>query len=202
MTDLKSTYNKIAKDWSNDHAVDTWWIGSTDAFCKLLRPGATVLDIGCGAGYKTKYLTDRGLRACGADFSEEMIKSAKNKFPELDFRVHDIFDIDKFGQKFDAVFAQAVILHVPKKQVRDVLEKMKSILNDGGLIYIAVKKMRDGGLEEEVYKENDYGYEYERFFSFFSEQELRDHFEAIGMEVIWETVTNSGRTDWIQMVGT
>ena len=27
--DLKSTYNDVAKDWSEDHKNDTWWIAGT-----------------------------------------------------------------------------------------------------------------------------------------------------------------------------
>ncbi len=57
--DLKSTYNKIAKDWMEDHHGDTWWINGIDKFISLLQPGDSILDVSCGAGEKSKYFTNR-----------------------------------------------------------------------------------------------------------------------------------------------
>ena len=78
-TNLKNTYNKIAEEWVKDHDKDTWWQEGTDAFLSLLPKGSTVLDVGCGGGIKTKYIADKGFKAAGIDFSEEMIKVAKRE---------------------------------------------------------------------------------------------------------------------------
>lgn len=82
---LKETYNRIAEDWATDHAADTWWIEGTDKFCSFLEPGASVMDVGCGAGLKTKFLSDRGFQARGSDFAPKMIEAAKRKYPGLRF---------------------------------------------------------------------------------------------------------------------
>ena len=203
--DLRSTYDRIADDWAKDHAVDTWWIEGTDKFCSQLWPGAAVLDVGCGAGFKTNYLAEKGFDVTGFDFSEKMIAAAKRKYPKLRFEVADIYDVDRFNGKFDAVFAQAVLLHVPKSRIPEVIEKMMSRLNAGGLLYIAVKEKREGDAEEEVKRENDYGYDYERFFSYFEKKELRDHFKKAGMELIWESLKDSNSSsrprNWLQAIG-
>jgi hypothetical protein len=49
--------------------------------------------------------------------------------------------------------------------------------------------------------ENDYGYEYKRFFSYFFPGELKEYVKASGFEVVFEdisTATNS--TGWIQII--
>jgi len=51
---LRNTYNKIAKDWNKDHSGDDWWIKGADNFLSILPKGASVIDIGCGGGYKSK----------------------------------------------------------------------------------------------------------------------------------------------------
>lgn len=73
---LKETYNKIADDWFKDHKVDDWWVEGTDQFISLLKPGASVLDVGCGAGLKSKYLSEKGLQVVGIDFSDKFIERA------------------------------------------------------------------------------------------------------------------------------
>lgn len=199
--DLKATYNKIAEDWFKDHDDDTWWQEGTEKFLAELSKSATILDVGCGAGLKSRYLASRGFRVTGIDFSEKMIEIARRESPEILFDVVDVYELDSYPKSFDAVFAQAVLLHIPKNRVREVLLKLKEKINSNGLLYIAVKGMRDDGVEEATKKEEDYGYEYERFFSFFTLPELEGYLQELDMEVIWKTSTTSGRAEWLQIVG-
>jgi SAM-dependent methyltransferase len=198
---LKEVYNKIAEDWNNDHSGDDWWIEGADIFLSLLPSGAKILDLGCGGGYKTKYIKDKGFTVEGIDFSESMIKIAKEKFLDINFKVVDVYNLDKYHKTFNGIFAQAVLLHIPKKRIIEVLKKIKSKLENNGLLYIAVKEIRDNGIEEEIRMEDDYGYEYKRFFSYFSLNELRDYFGKIGLKIVSEKVIKSGRTNWINIIG-
>jgi SAM-dependent methyltransferase len=198
--DLKSTYNKIAKDWAGDHHDDTWWIEGTDKYLSLLGPRALILDVGCGAGIKSGYMAGKGFGVTGIDFSEEMIKIAGRRVPSGKFLVKDIRRPLELDAAFDGVFAQAVLLHFFKKEVPGVLENIIAPLKTGGYFYLAVKEVRPGGKEEEVVKEEDYGYEYERFFSYFRPEEIEDYVEGTGVKIVYQTVNSSGRTNWIQII--
>jgi len=199
--DLKDTYNKIAKDWNGDHIIDTWWFSGTDKFLSLLPKEASILDVGCAGGFKTNYIKEKGFNVEGIDFSEEMIKDAQERFKGINFEVRNVYDLDKINKTYDGIFSQAVLLHIPKKDILEILEKIKSKLNKGGFAYIAVKEKKDGGVEEEIKKENDYGYEYERFFSYFSLDELKNYFKELNMEVVYEKIESSGRANWINIIG-
>ncbi|MDD5489924.1 MAG: class I SAM-dependent methyltransferase [Candidatus Moranbacteria bacterium] len=155
--DLKDTYNKIAKDWHKDHSRDEWWVEGTDKFISSLKENDLVLDVGCGAGTKSKYLIGKKIRVIGIDFSEEMIKIAKKEVPAGRFEVLDLDDIESLPELFDGIFMQAVLLHVPKKEVVSKLRKAVKRLKKGGYLYIAVKEKRRDGPEEEIVSENDYG---------------------------------------------
>ena len=50
-----------------------------------LRPGDSVLDLGCGDGITAGPLIAHGLRYTGVDASEEMVAAARRRHPELDF---------------------------------------------------------------------------------------------------------------------
>lgn len=201
MMDLKETYNKIAEDWVADHDKDIWGKAGADMFLSFLPKGATVLDVGCGGGIKTNYIAKQGYEASGVDFSEKMIEIAKRDYPSLEFNVLDMYDIDIYPKMVDGIFVQAALLHIKKDRVLEVLRKMKDKLNPGGVIYIAVKAMRDNGIEEEMKTENDYGYDYERFFSYFSLTELKDYFNQLDLELVWEGDADTSVTHWLQVVG-
>lgn len=202
---LRDTYDKIAESWHKDHQRDDWWQEGTNQFISYLKNGASVLDVGCGGGTKSNYLASKGLDVLGIDFSDNMIGIASREVPNARFLVMDIKEIENLNENFDGIFMQAVLLHVPKNEVDGVLRKAVTKLNPGGSLYIAVKEKMEGGVDEEVKEENDYGYEYKRFFSYFSVDELRQRLQNIGLEIVYEDVKPPSRTarksNWLQIVG-
>lgn len=198
---LKETYNLIAKDWHQDHKEDDWWLEGTDKFISFMKPGALVLDAGCGGGTKSKYLANKELQVIGVDFSEKQIDIAKKEAPTATFLVCDLKDIDKLNYQFDGVFAQAVLLHFPKKEIDSILTKFSSRLKDAGYLYVAVKEQKPGVAEEEVKTDDNYGYPYERFFSYFKRDEVESFIKNAGFEIVYSNVETSGKTNWIQVIG-
>ena len=198
--DLKSTYNYIAEDWTKDHENDTWWIACTDKFASYLKQGRSVLDVGCASGMKSEYLAKKGFVVTGVDFSGKMIELAQKRMPSRFFFVRDINEPLNLKSKFDGIFAQAVLLHVPKNNIKKVLGNLLELLKSNGYIYIAVKKVNEGQIEEQVIKENDYGYEYERFFSFYTLDEMRGYLEEFGLKIVYSDVISTGKTEWIQVI--
>jgi|SRR3989344_5479509 len=200
---LKETYNKIAKEWHNDHQTDDWWVSGTDKFIELIKPRGLVLDVGCGGGTKSKYLISRGLKVVGIDISENMINIAKTEVPEGKFIVMDLTEVGDLEDMFDGIFMQAVLLHIPKKDVPNILKSVISKLKSGGYLYIAVKEKMPSGVEEEIKIENDYGYDYERFFSYFTVEELEKYFKDLKLEIVFvkNSPSKNGDRAWIKIIG-
>lgn len=197
---LKETYNKIAADWHQDHLNDDWWIAGVDKLISFLKPEGTILDIGCAGGLKSKYFADKGFKVVGIDLSDKMIEIAKREEPELTFFTLGLEDVDKLDYFFDGIIMQAVLLHVQKEEVEGNLRKIISKLNIGGYLYITVKESIPGKPEEEVKTENDYGYDYQRFFSYFTKDEIEKHMTNLGMQIIFSDVTACGKTNWIRVI--
>lgn len=98
---------------------------------KLLAPetGENILDLGCGTGDLSEIIRKSGAHVLGIDSSEEMIKRAREKYPHIDFKVASA-DNFSFEKKFDAVFSNATLHWVLKKE--QTVDCVYNSLNDGG----------------------------------------------------------------------
>lgn len=67
--------------------------------------GKRILDFGCGKGDFYQFLKGKGIHVeyHGCDINEKLIALAKQKFPDIDFRVVDM-DKDALGEDFDYIF--------------------------------------------------------------------------------------------------
>lgn len=83
-------------------------------------PGEQILDIGCGTGHLTAKIAISGAQVTGVDRSPEMIRRAREAYPEMRFEVADAANIP-LETLFDAVFSNAT-LHWIKEPGRVVSE--------------------------------------------------------------------------------
>ena len=198
---LRDTYDRIAGDWARDHEGDTWWREGAARFASLLPTGPRVLDAGCGAGQKARFFEERGAHVLGIDFSEKLLEIARQTAAASDFRLLDLRDIRTLSEVFDGVFAHASLLHIPKDETFVVMEGMASRLVPRGLLYVAVKSQRPGHPQEEIVTENDYGYDYDRFFSYYTLDEMRTHVDRLGLSLLHAEVAPApAKGVWLQII--
>ena len=131
----------------------------------------------------------------------ELIEIAKRETPSGKFFAMHINEADKLEEKFDGIFMQAVLLHIHKKDAKKTIKKLLDKLKLGGYLYIAVKEKKSGGADEEIKTENDYGYPYERFFSYFTLDEIKNLMKELELEISYENISSFGHTRWIQVIG-
>lgn len=105
----------------------------------------TILDLGCGTGRHTVYLTELGFKVYGIDISPEAIKMADSALKEKNLSA-DLITGSIYGRLpyednfFDAVIAVRVIHHEKIENIRKTINEMERILKSGGLVFITVKK--------------------------------------------------------------
>ena len=106
-------------------------------FDTYLRLGTTILDLGVGAGRTTPHLSSIASRYVGVDYSEEMIRACRTRFPHLQFNVADATDLSQFADaSFDAiVFSYNGLDCLPHEKREDCLRECHRILKPGG-VYI------------------------------------------------------------------
>ncbi len=175
----RDSYNKICDKWSEYRAksrINTCIV----EFVKHLKPGARVLDIGCGSGYPiATYLSEQGFVVTGIDISEKMIEKAQAlNLKNADFWVEDILTFHPTG-KYDAIIAFDSIWHVPQEQQRDVYRIVANLINDGGYFLFTHGKTQ-GSVSGQMFGE-------EFYYSALDACRVRELLNENGFEIIlWE----------------
>lgn len=98
-----------------------------------------IADLGCGPGNSTQVLAGKFKNAyiLGVDNSENMITAAREKYPDLDFCIHDISsELSGMDHDFDVVFSNACIQWVPDH--KSLIPEMLSLLKEGGTLAVQI----------------------------------------------------------------
>jgi SAM-dependent methyltransferase len=97
----------------------------------------TVLDIGCGNGYASDYFTKHGKKVTANDYG--LSPNFKDTMAE-NVIIGDFNKID-FGCQFDAIWCAHCLEHQLNVQV--FLEKIHSLLHEGGVLAITVPPLKN-----------------------------------------------------------
>jgi len=147
-------------------------------FMKEIKPNGKILDLCCGPGRDSRFLSERGYDVLGVDLSPNMIEKAEKVAPKAKFKVMNLLELDFPPDSFDGVFFCAGLLAVPRKHSFDILKKIHFILADKGVLFISVKEGTGEGFKFRK------GVNVEKFYSFYTKEELEEMFGRIGFEIL------------------
>ncbi len=100
-----------------------------------IKPGTTVLELGCGSGSLTALLIRRGAIVKGVDQSEAMLRRARRRAPEASFARCDMLDF-KSREKFDRVLLAFVLHHMESDDRLATLSLTRKLLRSEGFVGI------------------------------------------------------------------
>jgi SAM-dependent methyltransferase len=106
-------------------------------FQKHLRPGARILEAGCGMGRWVIHLNRLGHEVVGIDYSESAIRSIGEYDKALRIDLGDVMELPYDDDSFDAYLSFGVIEHVDENRDR-ILKEAHRILRPGGVIIVSV----------------------------------------------------------------
>ncbi|OWV78411.1 SAM-dependent methyltransferase [Rhizobium sp. R634] len=108
-----------------------------DTFLAGQAPGASILELGCGAGQDSAYMLQQGFDVTPTDGSAELARQAEARIGRP-VRVMLFQDLDA-EDAYDGVWAHASLLHVPRPELSDIFARIRRALRPGGLLHASFK---------------------------------------------------------------
>lgn len=132
--DIVAFFDRLAPQWDAD------MIRYDDVIDKILdiaqvRSGVDVLDVACGTGVLfPDYLKRNVGSLTGIDISSEMVKIAREKFPDVQVLCGDVEDA-KFQKQFDCIVVYNAFPHFPDPE--KLIATLSGMLKQGGTLTVA-----------------------------------------------------------------
>jgi SAM-dependent methyltransferase len=98
------------------------------------NPPFTILDLGCGPGRDLKTFAALGHEAIGGEGGAVFAAQAR-QYSDCDVWEQDLLRLALPAARFDGVFANAVLFHVPTQELPRVLGELRATLKPGGVLF-------------------------------------------------------------------
>lgn len=175
-----------------------------DKFLSYLPKNPKILDAGCGPGRDCGIFNKLGAQITGLDISEGLLKVARARNPDVPFVKGDFLNLPFENESFDGIWAHAALVHLESiDQVKKAIQEFKRVLKLKGILHVYVKE-QTGNQKTAVV--NDKLTNHDRFFRYYSQNELKTYLENEGFIIKEQTQREDfyGRADvrWICIFAT
>jgi ubiquinone/menaquinone biosynthesis C-methylase UbiE len=143
---LKARYDEIALSGDERTTACDFQLRELeiDLGREYIRDGDAVLDVGCGPGVALRdYASNRRIRACGIDYSENMIEAARRNLaetaPELgvEFEVASVTELPYGDGEFDVVTSHRCLMALLEwERQQEALRDIHRVLKPGGTLVL------------------------------------------------------------------
>lgn len=172
----------LVKDRTVGHyeqSAQTFWEGTRDhdvsqnvaALLRHIEAEApyAILDVGCGPGRDLVTFRDLGHAPVGLDGSPTFVRMAR-EHAGCEVLLQNLLQLELAPERFDGVFANAVLFHVPTQELSQVLGALARTLKPGGVLFCSNPR----GPDREDWNGSRYG-------AYLSWESWRDHVTATGL---------------------
>jgi ubiquinone/menaquinone biosynthesis C-methylase UbiE len=131
---LISRFNELARERETWIKKNRYYYEDQARYYRfLVSEGLSVLELGCGTGDLLSALKPK--RGVGVDFSGEMVRIARAKYPDLEFREADIESLEPWGETFDVLILADVVGHL--QDIEETLRSLRSFCHSETRIVVS-----------------------------------------------------------------
>ena len=127
-----------------DRVADDYWYGTRnhdvsqnyEAFLEAIegKPPFDILDLGCGPGRDLQYFNSMGHAVIGLDGSEALVSLAR-LHSGCEVLQQNFLAMNLPEYRFDGVFANASLFHVPSQELPRILLEVSTTLKSRGVLF-------------------------------------------------------------------
>ena len=180
---IRSCYDAVAREYAAQFAdelehkpLDRELLSRFAA--EVLGRGA-VYDLGCGPGQTTAFLHAQGVNVCGLDLSSDLLREARQKYPNIEFLQGDMLALPLTDASAAGVVAFYAIVHLSPLKLRQALNEMFRILQPAGLLLLTFH-IGDGY----VHRDEFLGHAVSLDFVFFQPQAVANELTQAGFGAV------------------
>ncbi len=188
VADNKEFWNNIFKIKKEIRPSYDLWL---DKYMDILKNAKEhhIIDLGCGNGGDTLYLTERGYKVIACDYSEEALRIVNKFLPEIRTIKMDISNTFPFdNDSAEIIIADLSLHYFDYETTKSIIKEIRRVLKPNGYIIGRVNSINDinygAGNGKEI--EKNYYLTEEGHKRFFSEEDIRCYFEEFIIEVCEE----------------
>jgi SAM-dependent methyltransferase len=145
--------------------------------CERIPAGASVLELGCGAGVPMTAALADGRDVVGVDISATQVALARRNVPAATFIQSDMMALSFADERFDAVAAFYSLTHLPRDEQPELLRRIRRWLRPGGVLILTM------GVEDEPGEIERGWLGVDMYFSHFTAKKNRRIVEEAGFVV-------------------
>jgi 2-polyprenyl-3-methyl-5-hydroxy-6-metoxy-1,4-benzoquinol methylase len=136
---------------------------------KNLKDKKTFLDLGCGTGFYSQFISSKGYKTYSLDFSDKALELTNQKcnYVNIPIKCDILNDFPANISKVDVIFMDGLLEHFEFNDQSKILYKCKKILNDNGVVisltpykyhfyqifrYFIMKNINEEGMTVKKYK--------------------------------------------------
>ena len=116
-------FGKAAKVYQEKLMDVSAYHNSLNFYIDHLEPNSNVLELACGPGNLTSYLSswNKNLNILATDASAEMVELAKQNNPSVNFQILDIKNLAEIKNQFEGIVAGFILNYLSKQEVINFL---------------------------------------------------------------------------------
>ncbi|HET9954001.1 MAG TPA: class I SAM-dependent methyltransferase [Polyangiaceae bacterium] len=153
-----------------------------------------ILDFGCGPGRDLKFFQELGHEAVGLDGCAAFVEMARTH-SGCDVLHQSFFALELPPLRFDGVFANASLFHVPRALLPRVLQQLKETLVPGGVLFCSNPRSFDDDRE---------GWQGERYGTYLTRESWAELIRNAGFSLERQFLRPEGKPcteqPWLAMV--
>jgi ubiquinone/menaquinone biosynthesis C-methylase UbiE len=215
LKEMEAGYDLMAEKFSQTRKF--FWRG-TEFISNYAKEGDRILDYGCGNGRLLELFILRAKLSeyTGVDVSQELIKTAKDKYGAGNIKFQKISGLGSLpfsNDFFNITYSIAVFHHLPSKELRiETVKELYRVTKPGGYIIITVWNLWQWNYIKNIFQnyinkliygckldwndcyitfKNNQGDVFNRYHHAFTKRELKKLFSQTGFEVEKCDIINS-----------